>query len=164
MPKYDNTSSDSRGNRFLKIPPDTTGYESLYHYPNISGITYNDVEPYYNPVKHLQNISYNTLTGDTTTVLDVVELPTNLIGNDYYLIVKVTCSELDNNAVNVRFDSLSNLPYLPCANTNLSMLIFSRIRRMYFTIVKKSRGDINIMIVDKYLVSSSALGHQSMPY
>ena len=68
MPIYKNEQNRYVGKQFLKIPPHTLSYESIYYYQDddINGLI--EGSPFYNPVKFKQIINYS---GDSTTDIEI---------------------------------------------------------------------------------------------
>jgi hypothetical protein len=124
MPRYTNTTNRYVGKEFLKIPPKTKDFKSIFYYIDDDIDIFVDDPPFYNPVKFQKIIDYD---GDTTTYID---LPYEILG-DFHLVIYTKCNKTNVfDAINVIFNNINNLPALPLTNSEFELQMHNRIKRL----------------------------------
>jgi len=162
MPIYNNLNAIySNGIQFLQLKPDETACPSVYFYENIPLLEFVDTEPYYNPVKFKQLISFVAVIGETKQYM--VTIPYEYIGKNDYIIINTQCTSTAYNSIELFFNSITNLPSLPITNSTFVIDNCHRIKRLHFQITGEASGVINVLVGDKYLVGQTTMVNTVRP-
>lgn len=156
MPIYNNPTPATQGNEFLKIPPYSSTFKSIYFY-NINGIERTDIEPYYNPIlyKNIFTFSENSTYG--------FEFDDNIIGLNSHIFIQVILDSANSlNSVELFFNNINNLPSLPIANSNFIINNNHRIKRLFLK-TKNCTGEIIILVTDKFVPSAPIINYDNRP-
>jgi hypothetical protein len=158
MPKYTNSTNKYVGGEFLHIPPDTTGFESIYYFSDEGkDFSREDGAPFYNPIKFKQLITFTGIS-DTT-----IEFPLDLMGEDCNLIIQTQCSKSIYDLIEIYFNSKDNLPSLPATNSEFFLQIHNRIKRIIVTTAADCVGSVMVLIADKYIPATISLVDSRFP-
>ena len=156
MPIYNNKTPASQGNEYIKIPPKTINFKSIYFY-DIPHVTRIDSKPFYNPVLFKKIINYNNINNYE------INLNNNLIGQDTFLFIQVNSKNSKSiTDVELIFNNIDNLPSLPIANSIFSINNNHRINKIFINTIN-SAGEIIIMITDKFIPSFPSIPYNYKP-
>jgi hypothetical protein len=156
MPIYNNTTPAAQGNEYLKIPPHTEDFKSIYFY-NIKNIDMIDTDPYYNPVLYKNIINFSSINNYQ------IELTDNMIGQHQFLFIQVNSKKSNSlTDVEIIFNDINNLPSLPISNSVFSINNNHRIKRIFIN-TKNCSGEIIILVTDKFIPSFSAMSYDYKP-
>lgn len=156
MPIYNNNTPASQGNEYLKIPPHTNNFKSIYFY-NINHVSRVDSEPYYNPVLYKNIISFASVNNYE------IELTDNLIGQNTFLFIQVNSKNSKSlTDVEIIFNDVNNLPSLPISNSVFTINNNHRIKRIFIS-TKNCAGEIIILITDKFIPSFPSMSYDYKP-
>lgn len=156
MPKYSNQTNRWIGKNYLKVPIGATNFESIYYYDD-ADLSLIEEAPYYNPVKFKHIIDFTNMENFT------VEFPFDIL-EEGHLVVYTKCDNQSKfNSIEMFFNDTNNLPSLPLTNTEFEMPIFNRIKRLHFNITQTCKGQICVMIVDRYIPSKLTISAPTSP-
>jgi len=156
MPKYNNNTPASQGNEYLKVPPHTKDFESIYFY-NINHVNISDEPPYYNPILYKDIINFSSINNFQVNLTD------NMIGQNTFLFIQVNSKNSTSlTDVEIIFNDINNLPSLPISNSVFTINNNHRIKKIFIN-TKNCNGEIIILVTDKFIPSFPSMSYDYKP-